>query len=155
METNQWFFDDEKVQTGDGAFVVWHNHKFFDLTYNGIVFHGEIQEEKSEENRLVIKINHRVFHIRRKHELDDLISALGLDKVKIKKIKEFKSPMPGRVIDINVVLGQEVQPGDILISLEAMKMENALKSEGVGIVKAICIEKGAVVDKGAVLIEFE
>ena len=150
METNQWFFDDEKVQT-----VVWHNHKFFDLTYNGIVFHGEIQEEKSEENRLVIKINHRVFHIRRKHELDDLISALGLDKVKIKKIQEFKSPMPGRVIDINVVLGQEVQPGDILISLEAMKMENALKSEGVGIVKAICIEKGSVVDKGAVLIEFE
>ena len=36
-----------------------------------------------------------------------------------------------------------------------MKMENALKSEGVGIVKAICIDKGAVVDKGAVLIEFE
>jgi biotin carboxyl carrier protein len=63
--------------------------------------------------------------------------------------------MPGRVIDINVALGQEVQPGDILISLEAMKMENALKSEGVGIVKAICIDKGAVVDKGAVLIEFE
>lgn len=155
MDTNQWFFDGEKVQTSDGAFVVWYNHKFFDLTYNGIVFHGEIQEERSEENRLVIKINHRVFHIRRKHELDDLISALGLDKVKIKKIKEFKSPMPGRVIDINVALGQEVQPGDILISLEAMKMENALKSEGVGIVKTICIDKGAVVDKGAVLIEFE
>ena len=96
-----------------------------------------------------------MFHIRRKHELDDLISALGLDKVKIKKIKEFKSPMPGRVIDINVALGQEVQPGDILISLEAMKMENALKSEGVGIVKTICIDKGAVVDKGSVLIEFE
>ena len=35
----------------------------------------EAEEEKSEENRLVIKINHRVFNIRRKHELDDLIIA--------------------------------------------------------------------------------
>lgn len=155
MKNNNWYFDNEAIQNTDGALVEWHNHKFFDLVFQGKVFHGEIQEEKSEERKLVIKINHRVFHVRKKHELDDLISALGLDKPKIKKIKEFKSPMPGRVLSISVKEGQEVVAGDPLFSLEAMKMENALKADGWGIVKRILISEGAIVEKGSVLIEFE
>ena len=63
--------------------------------------------------------------------------------------------MPGRVIAIQVKPGQEVKAGDALLSLEAMKMENTLKSEGQGIVKQIFINEGAVVEKGAILIEFE
>ena len=155
MKNNNWYFDNEPIQKTDGAFVKWHNHKFFDLVFQGKVFHGEIQEEKSEERKLIIKINHRVFDVRKKHELDDLISALGLDKPKIKKIKEFKSPMPGRVISISVKEGQEVVGGDSLLSLEAMKMENALKADGTGIVKHILVSEGAIVEKGSVLIEFE
>ena len=155
MKNNTWYFDNEAIQHADCAFIEWHNHKFFDLVFQGKVFHGEIQEEKSEERKLVIKINHRVFHVRKKHELDDLISALGLDKPKIKKIKEFKSPMPGRVLSISVKEGQEVVAGDPLFSLEAMKMENALKADGWGIVKRILISEGAIVEKGSVLIEFE
>ena len=42
-----------------------------------------------------------------------------------------------------------------IFSLEAMKMENTLKSEGQGIVKQVFINEGAVVEKGAILIEFE
>ena len=140
MKNNNWYFDNEPIQKTDGAFVKWHNHKFFDLVFQG---------------KLVIKINHRVFHVRKKHELDDLISALGLDTPKIKKIKEFKSPMPGRVISISVKEGQEVVGGDSLLSLEAMKMENALKADGTGIVKHILVSEGAIVEKGSVLIEFE
>ena len=155
MKNNNWYFDNEAIQNTAGAFVEWHNHKFFDLVFQGKVFHGEIQEEKSEERKLVIKINHRVFHVRKKHELDDLISALGLDTQKIKKIKEFKAPMPGRVIAIQVKAGQEVKVGDALLSLEAMKMENTLKAEGQGIVKQVFIDEGSIVEKGTVLIEFE
>ena len=71
------------------------------------------------------------------------------------KIKEFKAPMPGRVIAIQVKAGQEVKVGDALLSLEAMKMENTLKAEGQGIVKLVFIKEGSVVEKGAILIEFE
>ena len=155
MKNNTWYFDNEAIQHADGAFIEWHNHKFFDLVFQGKVFHGEIQEEKSEERKLVKKIHHRVFHVRKKHELDDLISALGLDTPKIKKIKEFKAPMPGRVIAIQVKAGQEVKVGDALLSLEAMKMENTLKAEGQGIVKQVFIDEGSIVEKGTVLIEFE
>jgi biotin carboxyl carrier protein len=51
-------------------------------------------------------------------------------------------------------VGDEIQIGDNVLSLEAMKMENILKAEGVGTVSNICIIEGDVVDKGAVMIEF-
>jgi biotin carboxyl carrier protein len=63
--------------------------------------------------------------------------------------------MPGRILQLFVQVGQEVQMGDSILSLEAMKMENVLKSDGIGIVKNIHVDLGNVVDKGAVLIEFE
>ena len=63
--------------------------------------------------------------------------------------------MPGRVLSISVKEGQEVAVGDHLFSLEAMKMENALKADGWGVVKRIFISEGAIVEKGSVLIEFE
>jgi biotin carboxyl carrier protein len=63
--------------------------------------------------------------------------------------------MPGRIVNIAVSVGQELNPGDEILSLEAMKMENVLKAEGVGIVKAIMVKSDQVVDKGSVMIEFE
>jgi pyruvate carboxylase len=54
-----------------------------------------------------------------------------------------------------VAVGEEVDAGTPLISLEAMKMENTLKSSGIGKVKTIHVAAGAVVEKGAALFEFE
>jgi len=78
-----------------------------------------------------------------------------LDVPKIKKLKELHAPMPGRIVQISVTVGQELAVGDEILSLEAMKMENVLKADGIGTVKAILIEANQVVDKGDVLIEFE
>ena len=63
--------------------------------------------------------------------------------------------MPGRVLKIFVSVGDEIQPGDNVLSLEAMKMENILKAEGVGKVSSINISEGDIVEKGSVLISFE
>jgi biotin carboxyl carrier protein len=63
--------------------------------------------------------------------------------------------MPGRVTNIHIELGQAINPGDAILSLEAMKMENVLKAEGIGVVSAINVHEGDVVDKGAVLVSFE
>jgi biotin carboxyl carrier protein len=62
--------------------------------------------------------------------------------------------MPGRVIAIAVNIGDEIHVGDELLTLEAMKMENVLKSDGTGVVKSIDIQLQDVVDKGKVLITF-
>lgn len=63
------------------------------------------------------------------------------------------APMPGLVVRINVQPGDQVQAGQPLVVMEAMKMENELRSTASGIVKAIRIQPGAAVEKGAVLVE--
>ncbi len=154
--TNQvWNIDGKDTVSNGGSIVKWDDERFFTLTFNGKDFYGEILEEKTEDHRLKIKINHRVFEVKKKGELDELIAALGLDVPKVRKLKELQAPMPGRIVNIAVKVGDELNVGDEILSLEAMKMENVLKAEGVGIVKAILIESGQVVEKGAVLIEFE
>jgi biotin carboxyl carrier protein len=154
--TNQvWNIDGKDTVSNGGSVVKWDDERFFTLTFNGKDFYGEILEEKTEDHRLKIKINHRVFEVKKKGELDELIAALGLDVPKVRKLKELQAPMPGRIVNIAVKVGDELNVGDEILSLEAMKMENVLKAEGVGIVKAILIESGQVVEKGAVMIEFE
>jgi biotin carboxyl carrier protein len=80
---------------------------------------------------------------------------MGLDVPKVRKLKELQAPMPGRIVQVTIAVGQELQPGDEILSLEAMKMENVLKAEGTGVVKSILISAGQVVEKGTVLVEFE
>jgi biotin carboxyl carrier protein len=152
---NNWIFDGKDMPTAGGAAITWHDHRFFDITHNGVVFHGEIVQDQSENRELTIKINHRVFQVKRKGELDEIIASLGFDKPKIRKLKELAAPMPGRVTSIHIELGQAIQPGDPILSLEAMKMENVLKAEGIGVVSAINIQQGDVVEKGSVLVSFE
>ena len=63
-----------------------------------------------------------------------------------------KSPMPGNVLKINVQQGQKVNEGDVLIVLEAMKMENDIVAPKTGTISQIVVSKGTVVETGAPLI---
>jgi len=63
-----------------------------------------------------------------------------------------KSPMPGNILKINVTQGQKVNDGDVLIVLEAMKMENEIVADKSGTVAQIVVSKGSVVETGAPLI---
>lgn len=155
MANRTWNIDGKEAVGTDGAVLKWDDHQFFTLTYKGQKFFGELLEDKSEDNLLKIKINHRVFEVKKKGALDDLISAMGLDVPKVRKLKELQAPMPGRIVQVTVEVGMELNLGDEILSLEAMKMENVLKAEGVGRVKAILISANQVVEKGTVLIEFE
>jgi biotin carboxyl carrier protein len=64
----------------------------------------------------------------------------------------LKAPMPGRVTLIEVAVGQTVAPGDGLIVLEAMKMENEFKAAVAGTVKEIRVAPGQAVNPGDVLV---
>ena len=71
-----------------------------------------------------------------------------------KQITHIKAPMPGLVLNVLVTEGQHLKKGDNLLILEAMKMENMIKSDTEGIVKKIQAIKGDKVEKSQVLIEF-
>ena len=62
-----------------------------------------------------------------------------------------KSPMPGNILKINVTQGQQVKEGDVIMILEAMKMENEIVATRSGTIAQIAVSKGAVVETGAVL----
>ena len=63
-----------------------------------------------------------------------------------------KAPMPGNVLKINVAQGQTVKEGDVLLVLEAMKMENDITATKSGTVAQIVVAKGAVVETGSPLV---
>ena len=62
-----------------------------------------------------------------------------------------KSPMPGNILKINVSQGQHVEEGDVIMILEAMKMENEIVATKSGTIAQIAVSKGAVVETGTVL----
>lgn len=67
----------------------------------------------------------------------------------------IKAPMPGLVVRVGVAVGDEVAPGQGVVVVEAMKMENELRATAGGRVKAIHASPGQAVEKGTVLVELE
>ena len=67
----------------------------------------------------------------------------------------IKAPLPGVITEIKVAVGDEVQAGDTVIVLEAMKMANALQAEKAGKVTAICVKVGESVMEDDALVVIE
>ena len=65
--------------------------------------------------------------------------------------EKIQSPMPGTILAVNVQNGSAVKKGDVLMVLEAMKMENEIMSPCDGTVSSVSVTKGASVDTGALL----
>jgi biotin carboxyl carrier protein len=69
--------------------------------------------------------------------------------------KPVRAPMPGLVVRVEVEAGETVAPGQGIVIVEAMKMENELKADGGGVVSRVHVAAGQAVEKGTVLVEFE
>lgn len=66
--------------------------------------------------------------------------------------EKIAAPMPGTIVSVNVSEGQSVKKGDVLVVLEAMKMENEIKAPRDGSISSVAVSKGASVDTGATLV---
>ena len=62
------------------------------------------------------------------------------------------APMPGNILKVNVSVGQSVKKGEVLVVLEAMKMENEIMAPCDGVVSAVPVAKGATVNTGDLLV---
>ena len=63
-----------------------------------------------------------------------------------------KAPMPGTILKVNVQNGQAVKEGDVLVVLEAMKMENEILAPKAGTITQVLVSKGSTVDTGAPMV---
>lgn len=102
-----------------------------------------------------IQVNNSVYTVAIADALDLLIKEMGFDKATFQKVNTINAPMPGLILEINVVVGQSVQENENLLILGAMKMENSFQSPRNGVIKSIAVALGDAVDKGQLLIEFE
>lgn len=118
-------------------------------------YQAEVRSADWVNRELEIRLNGRNFTVRIEDEYDQLIDQLGLKKTGGQQVKNIYAPMPGLVLKTEVSVGQEVAAGDLLIVLEAMKMENVIKANAAGRVKTLHMQAGDAVDKGQLLIEME
>ena len=106
-----------------------------------------------EKKTFEIKVNGHLYKIELKDRFYELLQRMGMGDAGKSKVNNIKAPMPGLVLSIMVKEGQEIKQGDSVLILEAMKMENVIKSQGNGTVKAIKVKTKDAVEKGQVLVE--
>jgi len=133
------------VDLGEGRFHVLHE---------GRSYNAEVVAADFATKNIVLKINGQRVELNAKDRFDLLLERLGMSNAAAAKVNELKAPMPGLIVDIRVQPGQEVQKGDPLLVLEAMKMENILKAPADGTVGSIKVNLRDNVQKGQVLVQF-
>jgi biotin carboxyl carrier protein len=141
-----------------GEPILWDLEKINDRTFLIIHHHTshvvELIHIDPQEKRLTVKINNKVCEIGIKDRFDLLLEKLGMNAAGPNQIKNIKAPMPGLILDILVKVGDIIKKGDPVLVLEAMKMENIIKSPREGEVKAITVGIGTGVEKNQVLVQF-
>ena len=117
-------------------------------------YNAEVVSFNAAEKTAEIKVNNNIYTLTAKDQYDVLLDKLGMSALNSTKVSEIKAPMPGLVLKVFVQEGSEVKKGDNLFVLEAMKMENIIKSMADVVVKTVKIKPGDKVEKNQVLLQF-
>jgi biotin carboxyl carrier protein len=125
------------------------------VLYNGKSYTAILESIDTKNKELTLTINGQTFRSAIKEPIDLLLTSMGLDLKAMQKAEPVKAPMPGMILKILVEQGQQVNKGDGLLILEAMKMENIIKATGTATVKSVKVTERTAVEKGATLIELE
>jgi len=143
----------------DGAEYEWDllalDNNNFHIIKDNQSYRATVISINHEEKTMLINVNGNDYEISIKDKYDLLLQQMGISSKSSALINTFKAPMPGLIREIVAAEGATVSKGDILLILEAMKMENALKSPRDGKIKKVNISTGNAVEKGQTLIEFE
>ena len=126
----------------------------YHLLLNDISYRINVLDKDGNTGAITFLVNGREFKGKLGYKIEELLRSMGMETGK-RVLKELKAPMPGLVLDVLVSDGQEVKEGDDLLILEAMKMENAIKSPQDGTIDHISVTKQDKVDKNEILVTFK
>jgi len=149
-EHDKWLVDGNPInwdvsEIGNGRYHILLDRKGFNV---------EIIKIDRATKTVCLQINKRRIIVGIQSKLDILVDSMGMHSSEPIKHNFVRAPMPGLIADLYVKAGDAIKAGDPLLVLEAMKMENIIKSPCDGVIKTVEIEKGDSVDKKQVLIEF-
>lgn len=132
--------------------------------------------ESLEDNRYLLRLGHRIYQVDNvmingqkvdftldgnwvsvnvRDEQMILLDRLGFKNALGSGEGHLNAPMPGKILEILCKTGDQVKLGDPVIILEAMKMENELKSPADGVIKSVNVSTGQSVEKNEFLLEVE
>jgi len=114
---------------------------------------SHVVDVSERDGAAVVEVDGERYHIRVEEETRYIIRTRGGKGATGGQV--LKAPMPGKVVYIEVEVGQAVTPGDGLVVLEAMKMENEFRATVVGSVKEIRVQVGQTVNAGDTLVVIE
>ncbi len=126
----------------------------FHILYLNRSFNAELTEINRDEKTCSVRVNANIYTLALTDQFDELLHRLGMDNLNSIKVAELKAPMPGLVLKILVEEGEEVKKGANLLILEAMKMENIIKSPTDAHIKSIKVLPSDKVEKNQVMIVF-
>ena len=151
-DTFHFDMDQESVSQLDAVSVGLDQ---FHILQEKTPFKASIIASDFNQKKYTVVVNGNSYSVTIANPLDILIKEMGFETGLAKQVNAIKAPMPGLILEISVVVGQEVKENDNLIILGAMKMENSFLSPRDGVIKSISVAVGDAVDKGQLLIEFE
>lgn len=117
----------------------------FNITVNGVAYEVEVEEVKDGAAPVAAA------PAPVKAAPAPAKAAAPAAKAPVAAGAQVKAPMPGTILDVKVQQGQSVKKGDVLMVLEAMKMENEIMCPQDGTVAQVNVSKGASVNSGDVL----
>ncbi len=130
------------------------DNKRIHIIKDNVSYEAEVISFNRGDKSGTLKVNSNVYEFSIKTPYDELLHQLGIDYLSASRITELKAPMPGLVLKILVNEGLQVKKGENLLILEAMKMENIIKSPGDLTIDKIKIKPGDKVEKNQVVITF-
>lgn len=130
------------------------NNTIFHILYKNRSFNAELISIDKQGKTCSVRVNSYVYTMSLSDRFDELLHQLGMDSLSALKVSELKAPMPGMVLKVLVSEGDEVKKGSNLLILEAMKMENVIKSPADVVIKSIKVNPADKVEKNQVMIIF-
>ena len=118
---------------------------FLVLSYKGLRYPVEIVSRKQNEYEILLNGVAYTFSV------EKILASRQSDLATI----IIKSPMPGKILDVQVDNGQEINKGDTLLILEAMKMQNMITATHRGRISRLCVKTGQIVGKDEILAEIK
>ncbi len=135
--------------------IVRLDDRRYHLLVSGKSITGVVVSVDEKNKSMELLLNGMRYHVQIADPLDQLLHSWGMQSKTQQQQQNILAPMPGRVLRILVQEGQQVQSGEALAILEAMKMENIIKCKYSGQVQRIAVREGAAVEKGQTLIELQ
>jgi len=133
------------------ADMVRLGNKRYSLILNGRSH--EIGADFASDGYIIFSGSRSARYVVEDYEIARMKKKAGIDDRA--RLKIVAAPMPGLIVTVNCKPGDKIKKGEPLLVMEAMKMENDIKSPVPGKIKAVSVSAGENVDKGQTLVELE